>query len=67
MTPAAVKKAIKLIRAAKPTMQIEVSGPVTLANVRDYALAGADFVAVGALTESAAMVNLGMRVVPDAS
>jgi len=67
MTPAAVKKAVKLIRAARPTTQIEVSGPVTLANVRKYALAGADLIAVGKLTESAAAVNLGMRVAPDAS
>ena len=67
MTPAAVKKAIKLIRAAKPGIQIEVSGPVTLENVRAYALAGADLVAVGALTRSAVAVNLGMRIAVDAS
>jgi nicotinate-nucleotide pyrophosphorylase (carboxylating) len=67
MTPAAVKKSIKLIRAAKPGTQIEVSGPVTLENVRAYALAGADLVAVGALTRSAVAVNLGMRIAVDAS
>ncbi len=67
MTPAAVKKSVKLIRAARPGIPIEVSGPVTLENVRLYALAGADMVAVGKLTESAAAVNLGMRIAVDAS
>ena len=37
---------------------VEVSGGVTLANVRDYALAGPDYIAVGALTHSAPAVDI---------
>jgi nicotinate-nucleotide pyrophosphorylase (carboxylating) len=39
---------------------VEVSGGVTLANVRAYAEAGPDFVAVGALTHSAPALDIGL-------
>jgi nicotinate-nucleotide pyrophosphorylase (carboxylating) len=67
MTPAAVKKAIKLIRASLPEVQVEAGGSVTLANVAQYAKAGVDFVVVGAVTSAAAWVNLSMKVAVDAS
>ena len=53
MTPAQVKKAVKQIRAALPGVPIEASGNMNLKTVRKYALAGVDFVSVGALTHSA--------------
>ena len=37
---------------------VEVSGGVTLANVRDYAVADPDYIAVGALTHSAPAVDI---------
>jgi nicotinate-nucleotide pyrophosphorylase (carboxylating) len=40
----------------------EISGGVTLATVRAYAEAGADFISVGALTHSAPAVNLNFRL-----
>ena len=67
MTPAQVKKAVKQIRAARPGVPIEASGGVTLETVRKYALAGVDFVSVGALTHSATAVDLSMRIAVDAS
>jgi nicotinate-nucleotide pyrophosphorylase (carboxylating) len=67
MTPAAVKKAVKLIRSSLSGVRIEASGNMSLATVRDYALAGADFVSVGALTHSATAVDLSMRIELDAS
>ena len=67
MTPAAVKKAVKQVRAARPEVRIEAAGGVTLGNMRDYALAGVDFVSVGALTHSATAVDLTMRIAVDAS
>ena len=39
-------------------VRVEISGGVTLANVRDYALAGPDYIAVGALTHSAPAVDI---------
>jgi nicotinate-nucleotide pyrophosphorylase (carboxylating) len=65
MTPSQVKKAVKQIRAALPSVPIEASGNMNLKTVRKYALAGVDFVSVGALTHSAAAADLSMRITAD--
>jgi nicotinate-nucleotide pyrophosphorylase (carboxylating) len=58
-TPA---EAIELIRMASGRAKVELSGGVTLDNVRDYALTGADFVSSGAITHSAAAVDVSFRL-----
>src|SRR5271154_1094247 len=65
MTPSQVKKAVKQIRAALPNVPVEASGSMNLKTVRKYALAGVDFVSVGALTHSAAAADLSMRITAD--
>jgi nicotinate-nucleotide pyrophosphorylase (carboxylating) len=65
MTPSEVKKAVKQIRAALPKVPIEASGNMNLKTVRKYALAGVDFVSVGALTHSATASDLSMRITAD--
>jgi nicotinate-nucleotide pyrophosphorylase (carboxylating) len=65
MTPSTVKKAVKQIHAALPNCPIEASGNMNLKTVRDYALAGVDFISVGALTHSAVAVDLSMRITAD--
>ncbi len=65
MTPSQVKKAVKQIRAGLPGVPIEASGNMNLKTVRKYALAGVDFVSVGALTHSAAAADLNMRITTD--
>ena len=65
MTPSQVKKAVKQIRTTLPTVPIEASGNMNLKTVRAYALAGVDFVSVGALTHSAAAADLSMRITAD--
>jgi len=65
MTPSQVKKAVRQIRAALPKVPIEASGNMNLKTVRKYALAGVDFVSVGALTHSAAASDLSMRITAD--
>jgi nicotinate-nucleotide pyrophosphorylase (carboxylating) len=65
MKPAIVKKAVKQIRAALPGAPIEASGNMNLKTVRDYALAGVDFISVGALTHSAVAVDLSMKITAD--
>jgi len=58
-------EAARLVRMAhelRPGAAIEVSGGVTLANVRAYAEAGADFIAIGALTHSAPAADLTLLV-----
>lgn len=62
MTPAEVKKAVGLVREHSPDIPIEASGGITLENVRKYALAGPDYISIGALTHSAVAVDLSMRI-----
>lgn len=58
MTPAQVETAAA--RAHARHVLVEVSGGVTLATIADYARAGADLISVGALTHSAAAVDIGL-------
>ena len=67
MSPKQVKKAVKIIRKQSPLIPIEASGGMSLSTVRAYALAGVDFISVGALTHSAVAVDLSMRIVADRS
>lgn len=60
-TPAGVREAAALVRGRVP---IEVSGGVTLLTVRGYAEAGADYVAVGALTHSAPAADVSLEIEP---
>ena len=57
MTPAQVAEAVGLVSGAVP---VEVSGGVTLGTVAAYAAAGADLIAVGALTHSAPVLDIGL-------
>jgi nicotinate-nucleotide pyrophosphorylase (carboxylating) len=65
MTPAETKKAVALVRSRGVPIELEASGGITLENIRKYALAGVDQISVGALTQSAAAVELSMRVTTD--
>lgn len=59
LTPADAKLWIaKINKRAK----VELSGGITLENVRDYADTGADFVSVGAITHSARAVDISFRL-----
>jgi nicotinate-nucleotide pyrophosphorylase (carboxylating) len=55
-------EAAELIRIAKGRAKTELSGGVTLDNVRDYAQTGADFVSSGAITHSAVAVDVSFRL-----
>jgi nicotinate-nucleotide pyrophosphorylase (carboxylating) len=60
-TPAGVAAAVRR-RGRRPRPQLEVSGDLRLDNVRDYALPGVQFLSVGALTHSAAALDLSQLV-----
>lgn len=60
-TPAGVAEALALVRGRVP---VEVSGGVRLENVREYAEAGPDFIAVGALTHSAPAMDISLEIEP---
>src|SRR5205807_7434014 len=61
MTPDAVKACVGDVGAR---CLVEVSGGVTLENVRAYADAGADLISVGAITHSAPVLDIGLDVEP---
>ena len=62
MTPTEVKKAIEIVRGRGLTLPIEASGGIELSTIREYALAGPNYISVGALTHSAVAVDLSMRI-----
>lgn len=57
-TPAEVERAVKLVNGRLVT---EASGGITLETIRDYALAGVDFISVGALTHSVKSLDLSLK------
>lgn len=59
MTPAMVRRAVKLI---KGHALVEVSGGITLSNVRAMAEAGPDRISIGALTHSAPAATLSLEL-----
>jgi nicotinate-nucleotide pyrophosphorylase (carboxylating) len=61
-TPAGVREAVALV-AGRATL--EASGRLTLDTARAYAEAGADFLAVGALTHSAPILDIGLDLRPE--
>lgn len=61
MNPATVRQAIRLI---KGRAVVEVSGGITLKNVRAMAAAGPDRISIGALTHSAPAAMLSLVLEP---
>ncbi|HXB39139.1 MAG TPA: carboxylating nicotinate-nucleotide diphosphorylase [Bacteroidia bacterium] len=59
-TPANAKKAVELI-AGK--YEVEASGGITERNIANYALAGVDFISVGALTHHVKSLDLSLKVI----
>ena len=52
------RRARELVRG----IEIEATGGITLANVREYAEAGVDFVSIGALTHSVVAADIGLEI-----
>jgi nicotinate-nucleotide pyrophosphorylase (carboxylating) len=61
-TPADMRKAVSLNRAAARPVKIEASGSVSLDNVRAIAETGVDYISVGSLTKHVRAIDLSMRV-----
>jgi len=67
MTPDQVRDAARLVRercGEENRPLLEASGGITLANVAQYAAAGADRIAVGALTHSAPALDISLEINP---
>lgn len=56
------EEAAAWVRHIAGRAQVELSGGITLANVRAYAETGADFISCGAITHSAPAVDLNFRL-----
>ena len=59
-TPALVKQAVALIQGKYET---EASGGITEKTIRNYALAGVDFISVGALTHHVKSLDLSLKAI----
>lgn len=65
--PAGVAEAVRIRDAEFPAgdgPELEASGGITLANVRDYAETGVERISVGAITHSAPALDVSMKIVP---
>ena len=66
-TPQATRQAVEIVRQWEQQngkkVEIESSGGITLDTIRDYALAGVDFVSVGALTHSFKALDMSFKAV----
>jgi nicotinate-nucleotide pyrophosphorylase (carboxylating) len=59
-SPEQVKEAVKLVNKKCET---EASGGITIVNIREYALAGVDYISVGALTHSVKSLDLSLKII----
>ncbi|HXM62728.1 MAG TPA: carboxylating nicotinate-nucleotide diphosphorylase [Terriglobales bacterium] len=59
-----VKRAVERCSREERRIPLEVSGGITLENVRAYAETGVNFISVGALTHSAKAADMSMRLAP---
>lgn len=64
LSPDEARESIDHARGLSPEVMVEISGPVTLDNVRAYAEAGADMIRIDALTQSVRAMNIGFQIQP---
>jgi len=60
-----VKQCVAVVRQLTDRALLEVSGGVTLTNIRAYGETGVDFISVGALTHSASAASIHFLIEPD--
>lgn len=57
-TPSAIAATVKRLRGSK--VEVEVSGGIRLANVRDFAIPGVNYISVGSITHSAPALDMSL-------
>lgn len=60
-----IRKAVKYRNKHYPRVKLEASGGVSLRTVRRIALAGVDFISIGALTHSAKALDFSLEIVDE--
>ena len=64
LDPAQLAELVGHVRTLSPQVTIEVSGPITLENVRAYADGGPNLIRVDALTQSVKAMAIGFQIQP---
>jgi len=64
MSPALMREAVSLVRSLGANCKLEASGGLSLANAAEVAATGVDYLAVGALTHSAPVLDIGVDLRP---
>jgi nicotinate-nucleotide pyrophosphorylase (carboxylating) len=64
MSPGVMRQAVELVRSLGSSCRLEASGGLSLQNAAQVAATGVDFLAVGALTHSAAVLDIGVDLRP---
>ncbi|TMB94365.1 MAG: carboxylating nicotinate-nucleotide diphosphorylase [Chloroflexi bacterium] len=62
MTPDAMRQVVALAGERDPRPVLEASGGITLANAREVAETGVDYISMGAITHSAAALDMSLEV-----
>jgi nicotinate-nucleotide pyrophosphorylase (carboxylating) len=62
MTPEEARRCVEIAREMRASCIVEISGGITIENVRAYGLTGADYLSSGALTHSAKSADLSLLV-----
>ena len=61
MSPSKIQQAVEII---KDKALVEVSGGITMNNIREMAKTGVDIISIGALTHSAPAMDLSLDIIP---
>ena len=61
-SPQEVQQAVSIVRDRGRGVEIEVSGGITLENIREYALEGVNYISTGSITHSARAVDISMDI-----
>jgi nicotinate-nucleotide pyrophosphorylase (carboxylating) len=64
MSPSKIQEAVETV---KGKALVEVSGGITMNNIRDIAKTGVNIISIGALTHSAPAMDLSMDIIPSGS
>jgi nicotinate-nucleotide pyrophosphorylase (carboxylating) len=64
MAPEVASRAVALVRDANPEVLVELSGGISLETIAAYGRLGADCISVGAITNSAPVLDIGLDITP---
>jgi nicotinate-nucleotide pyrophosphorylase (carboxylating) len=60
MLPSEIKKAVSIRNKTHPKIMLEISGSISLTNIKDYSRLGAEYISSGSITHSAPNIDIGL-------